>query len=82
MVLDINAKYTPRIQVYMLDSGETITVKVPKAMYQKQPFDKGAVIKFYSEDRPKSIMVNGEWQKDYSQTETWITNYIIKHTDL
>lgn len=81
-VCDINVKYTPRIQVYMLDSGETITVKVPKAMYQKQPFDKSSILKFYSEDRPKSIMVNGEWQKDYSQTEKWVQNYIIKHTDL
>lgn len=82
LVLDINTKYTPRLQVYMLDSGETITVKVPKAMYQKQPFDKNSVLKFYTEDRPKSVMVNGEWQKDYSQTEKWVKNYIVKHTDL
>ena len=82
MVLDVNTKYTPRIQVYMLDSGETITVKVPKAMYQKQPFDKSSILKFYVEDRPKSIMVDGEWQKDYSQTEKWVKNYIVKHTDL
>lgn len=79
IVLDINVKYTPRIQVYMLDSGETITVKVPKAMYQKQPFDKWSILKFYAEDRPKSVMVNGEWQKDYSQTEKWVKNYIVKH---
>lgn len=82
LVLDINTKYTPRLQVYMLDSGETITVKVPKSMYQKQPFDKGSVLKFYTEDRPKSVMVNGEWQKDYSQTEKWVKNYIVKTTDL
>ena len=82
LVLDINTKYTPRLQVYMLDSGETITVKVPKAMYQKQPFDKNSVLKFYTEDRPKSVMVNGEWQKDYSQTEKWVKNYIVKTTDL
>lgn len=82
IVLDINVKYTPRIQVYMLDSGETITIKIPKAMYQKQPFDKGSILKFYVEDRPKSVMVNGEWQKDYSQTEKWVKNYIIKQADL
>ena len=66
----------------MLDSGETITVKVPRAMYQRQPFDKNSVLKFYTEDRPKSAMVNGEWQKDYSQTEKWVKNYIVKTTDL
>ena len=82
LVLDINTKWTPRLQVYMLDSGETITVKVSKAMYQKRPFDKGSVLKFYTEDRPRSVLVNGEWQKDYSKQEKWITSYIIKMADL
>ena len=81
-VCDVNVKYTPRIQIYMLDSGDTVTVKIPKAMYQKQPFDKGSILKFYAEDKPKSVMVNGEWQKDYSQTEKWVKNYIVKQTDL
>ena len=81
LVLDINTKWTPRLQVYMLDSGETITVKVSKAMYQKQPFDKGSVLKFYTIDKPKSKLVDGEWVKT-SETEKWISNYIIKQTDL
>ena len=79
LVLDINTKYTPRIQAYMFDSGETITVKVSKAMYQKQPFDKGSALRFYTEDRPRNVLVNGEWMKDYSQTEKWVKNYIIVH---
>lgn len=81
-VLSLNTKYTPRAQVYMLDTGETITVKIPKQAYQKSPFDRGNILKFYTEDRPRNILVNGEWQKDYSQTEKWVKNYIIKHTDL
>lgn len=79
LVLDINTKYTPRIQAYMFDSGETITVKVSKAMYQKQPFDKGSALRFYTEDRPRNVLVNGEWMKDYSQTEKWVKNYIVVH---
>lgn len=81
-VLGVDTKYSPKISVYRLDSGEIIIYKLAKAAYQKNPFDKGSVIKFYSEDRPKSIMVNGEWQKDYSQTEKWVQNYIIKNADL
>lgn len=81
-VLDLNTRYTPRAQIYMLDTGETITVKIPKQTYQKQPFDTGNILKFYTEDRPRSVLVNGEWQKDYSQTEKWVKNYIVKHTDL
>ena len=81
IVLDINTKYTPRIQVYMLDSGETITIKIPKAMYQRQPFDKWSVIKFYTIEKQKSKLVDGEWVKT-NEKELWISNYIIKTADL
>lgn len=80
-VLSVDTKYAPKISVYRLDTGETITYKLAKAAYQKNPFDKGNIIKFYSEERPKSKKVNDEWVK-LSETEPWISNYIIKHTDL
>lgn len=82
LVISIDSRYSPRILIYMLDTGEEIMVKVSKAMYQKQPFDKGNILKMLLEDRPKSIMVDGEWKKDYRQTEKWVRNYVIKHTDL
>lgn len=81
-VCEINTKYTPKLRIYMLSTGETITVKIPKQLYQKQPFDKGSILKIYTEDRPKSIMMNGEWQKDHSQTEKWAKTYVIKNADL
>ena len=80
-VLNVDTKYSPKISVYRLDTGETITYKLAKAAYQKNPFDKGNIIKFYSENRPKSRKVDGEWVK-LAETEPWITNYIIKQTDL
>lgn len=76
-VLDINTKYSPKIQIYQLWDGVTNTYKIPKRMYEKQPFDKNYLINFTSEKRPKSKLVDGSWQKDYSQTENWITNYIL-----
>jgi DNA polymerase III alpha subunit len=80
-VIDVDTKYSPKISTYRLDTGEIITYKLAKAAYQKNPFDKGNIIKFYSEDRPKSRKVDGEWVK-LSETEPWITSYIVKHTDL
>lgn len=80
-VLDVNTKYSPKISVYRLDTGETITYKLAKAAYQKNPFDKGQIIKFYSEERQKSKKVDDRWVK-LPETESWITNYIIKNTDL
>ena len=81
LVLSIDSKYSPRIDVYMLDSGEVVTYKVGKAMYQKSPFDVNSIIKFYSEERPKSKKVDGEWIK-LPEKENWITNYIVKQAEL
>lgn len=75
-ICDVNVKYSPKIVVYHLDTGITATYKLAKASYQKNPFDKGHVIKFYSETRNKSKLVDGQWVKT-SEKEQWITNYII-----
>ena len=78
LVVDINSKYSPKITVYKLDTSETVTYKLQKALYQKNPFDKGQVIKFFAENRPKSKLVDGKWIKDPTQSEPWITNYLVK----
>ena len=80
-VLNVDTKYSPKITVYRLDTGETTVYKLQKAAYQKNAFDKGHILKFYSEERQKSRKVDGEWVK-LQETEPWITNYIIKQTDL
>ena len=79
-VVDVNTKYSPKISVYKFETGETITYKLQKSAYQKNPFDKGATIQFYSEMRNKSKLVDGEWIKT-DDKEAWISNYLIK-TDL
>lgn len=78
LVLDVNTKYSPKISVYMLATGETVSYKLAKAAYQRNPFDKGQVIRFYSEMRPRSKLVDGVWVKDNSNMEPWITNYLVQ----
>lgn len=78
LVLDVNTKYSPKITVYMLATGETVVYKLAKAAYQRNPFDKGQVIRFYSEERPRSKLVDGVWVKDNTNMEPWITNYLIE----
>lgn len=75
-VANVDTKYSPKITIYMFETGETITYKLSKQAYQKNPFDKGAIVKFYSEMRNKSKLVDGEWVKTADQ-EPWISNYII-----
>ena len=76
-VLDVNTKYSPKILVYAIDTATTEVYKMPKKSYEKQPFNKGCLINFNWEQRPKSKLVDGQWQKDYSVMEKWITNYIL-----
>ena len=75
-VLDVNTKYSPKITVYHLDTGSTVVYKLQKAAYQKNPFDKGNIIRFYSEERQKSKLVDGRWEK-LAETEPWLKNYIV-----
>ena len=76
-VLDVNTKYSPKILVYAIDTATTEVYKMPKKSYEKQPFNKGCLINFNWEQRPKSQLVDGQWQKDYSVMEKWITNYLV-----
>ena len=81
-VVSLDTKYSPKATIYMISDGTTITAKVSKSLYQKQPFDTGCILKFYVEDRYKSKKgENGEWIKT-NEKELWITSYIIKLTDL
>lgn len=78
LVLSLDTKYSPKVSVYRLDTGETVTYKLQKAAYQRNPFDKGNIIQFYAEERQKSKKVDDKWVK-LSETESWITSYIIKN---
>lgn len=78
-VMDINTKYSPKLTVYQLWDGQTNTYKIQERMFEKQPFSSGAFLQFRSEQRPKSKLIDGEWVKDYSQQELWISNYFIRH---
>lgn len=77
LVTSVDAKYSPKITMYALDTGEVTTYKMQKALYQKKPFDSGAIIRFCAEDRPKSKKIDDKWVK-LDETEPWITNFIIK----
>lgn len=76
-VMDINTKYSPKITIYHLYDGKTVTYKCQKRAYQNNPFDIGSIIKFNFEMRNKSRKdENGQWVK-LPETEPWITNYLI-----
>ena len=75
-VIDVNTKYSPKITMYMLATGETIVYKLPKKLYENNPFGKNNILKFNSEKRNKSRKTENGWEK-LPETEPWITAYII-----
>jgi DNA polymerase III alpha subunit len=79
-VINIDTKYSPKITMYMLATGETIVYKLPKKSYERNAFNKGDILKFNTINKPKSKLIDGRWIKDYSQMEEWIDNYILYNT--
>ena len=77
-VLDVDTKYSPRIKMYKLDTGETVTYKLAKKDYNNNPISNHDLLKFTFERRNKSRLVDGKWQKCLEEFEDWIKTYIIK----
>lgn len=75
-VLDIDTKYSPRIKIYRLDTGETVTYKLAKKDYNNNPISNHDLLKFTFERRNKSRLVDGKWQKCLEEFEWWIKGYI------
>lgn len=77
LVLDIDTKYSPKLSIYAIWSGEQRIVKVSKRDFQANPLTKGDTIRLTIEQRPKSKLVDGQWVKDESVKEDWLKYYSI-----
>ena len=77
-MLDIDTKYSPRIKMYRLDTGDTVTYKLAKKDYNNNPISNHDLLKFTFERRNKSRLVDGKWQKCLEEFEDWIKTYVIK----
>lgn len=79
VVMDVNCKYTPKLTLYRLDTGTTMTAKLKKKSYEQNPLPTGAIIKFYTESKPGwKKDENDQWVQDYSRSDIWVTNYNIE----
>lgn len=77
LVLDIDTKYSPKLSIYAIWSGEQRIVKVSKRDFQSNPLTKGDTIRLTIEQRPKTKLVDGQWVKDESIKEDWLKYYSI-----
>ena len=77
LVLDIDTKYSPKLSIYAIWSGEQRIVKVSKRDFQSNPLVKGDTIRLTIEQRPKAKLMDGQWVKDESVKEDWLKYYSI-----
>ena len=77
-VMKIDTKYTPKLTLYRLDTGTTMTAKLKKKSYEQNPLPVGAIIKFYTENKPAWKKDGENWVQDYSRNDVWVTNYNIE----
>lgn len=76
-VLNVDTKYSPKISLYTFADGRTVTYKLGKAAYTKNPFNKWDILEFRTEEKQQTRKIDGEWVK-LDTTETWISNYAIR----
>ena len=78
VVMDVNCKYTPKLTLYRLDTGTTVTAKLQKKKYESNPLPVGAIINFQLETKPAwKKDDDGGWVQDYSRNDTWVSRYTI-----
>ena len=79
VILDINTRYTPKLLMYRLYDGQTISVKLKKKDYERNPVASGMIIDYRTETKHGWRMdENQKWQPDYSKEDIWLTSYTIE----
>lgn len=77
-VMSVDCKYSPKIGLYDLSTGTTLTVKVAKKTYQREPLCVGQIINYRTEERAGwTRNANGEWVTDTSKRDLWLSYYML-----
>lgn len=79
VILDINTKFTPKLSLYRLYDGQTMSVKLKKKDYENDPVASGMIIDYRVTKKPAwKKDENGEWVQDYSREDIWLSSYTIE----
>ena len=78
VILDVNAKYTPKLSLYRLYDGQTVSVKLKKKDYENNPVASGMIIDYRTTKKPAWKKDGENWVQDYSREDIWLTSYTIE----
>ena len=78
VVTDIDLKYTPRVEMYCLGSGNTQWVKISKRIWKNNKLQKGDLVNLCEiHKKHKRKNVEGKWI-ELDDFELWTDEYIVK----
>lgn len=76
-IMDVDTKFTPRINLYCLSNGKSVLCKINKTTFKNNPLKAGQVIKALKfEERYKQVKVGDIWKKT-NDKEWWLNAYKI-----
>ena len=78
IILEINTKYTPKLSLYRLYDGQTVSVKLKKKDYENNPVASGMIIDYRTTKKPAWKKDGENWVQDYSREDIWLTSYTIE----
>lgn len=77
VVLDVETKYTPKVKLYALANGNTLTVKIAKKDFNKNPFDPGKVLHITDQKKKARVKMStdGKFVPVENEFDWWVTKY-------
>lgn len=75
IAIDVDTKYSPKINLYSLGTGKEISCKINKSTFNGQSFKRGQLLKCKKfEERNKQRKTENGWEKT-SEKEWWLLAY-------
>ncbi|OMK44393.1 hypothetical protein BER30_000476 [Clostridioides difficile] len=76
LVIDIDTKYSPKVTLYNISSGNIKIFKVSKPIFEDNKIDVYDLVYLKSiKEKAKSKKVDGKWIRSNTETEWWIQEY-------
>ena len=77
VVLETETKYTPKVKVYALANGNTLTVKVAKKDFNRNPLQKGDIVHITNQKKKARMKMSaeGKFVPVEGEFDWWATKY-------
>lgn len=77
VIMDVETRYTPKLKVYALANGNTITIKIAKKDFSKNPLQQSNIIHITNQKKKARVKMSpeGKFVPVENEFDWWITQY-------